>query len=86
MNYFMNCRVCGLVQSAAPWGDDGACGSSDICDCCGTEFGYEDNNVESARAARRRWVTSGYQWFAPKLMPMGWSVDRQLAQIPPEFL
>ena len=46
------CKVCGLYYPVFyPWGESGDIPSHDICDCCGIEFGYEDNNVESAKKA-----------------------------------
>jgi rubredoxin len=45
------CRVCGLIYDKFyPWGEDGEVPSHDICDCCGTEFGYDDVSIESSKA------------------------------------
>jgi hypothetical protein len=46
--------VCGLQQPALQWGDDVNSPTFDICDCCGTEFGYEDCQLPTVLAQRRR--------------------------------
>jgi len=33
-----------------------------ICDCCGTEFGNDDELLSSS-ALRERWVEKGAKWF-----------------------
>lgn len=79
------CRVCGLIQAEAPWGDDGQSPTFEICDCCGTEFGYEDATVAAAIRARALWLEKGAPWSDPKAMPNGWNLETQLAQIPPAY-
>lgn len=80
------CRVCGLEQSEPPWGEDGCTPSFDICDCCGTEFGYEDCLPVSARKARAIWLSNGCPWFQPDARPEDWSAAVQLQHVPKEFL
>lgn len=80
-----HCRVCGLDQMEPPWGEDGNNPSFAICDCCGVEFGYEDITSESARDYRKRWLASGAKWFSAKVMPAGWNVSVQLAEVPEAF-
>jgi hypothetical protein len=79
------CRVCGKAQSEPIWGDDGQCPTHAICDCCGTEFGYEDCNLKAIKTARDRWLTSGAKWFNPKKQPADWSLEEQLKQIPAQY-
>lgn len=80
-----NCRVCGYELSSAPWGDDGDTPSWDICPCCGTEFGYEDCTLVSAKNKRNRWFADGCKWFDPKSRPLDWDCEHQLENIPDEF-
>ena len=81
------CKVCGLhFPEFFPWGETGETPSHDICDCCGIEFGYEDNNVESVRVARKKWLVDGANWFNPENKPSVWNPNDQLKNIPPEFL
>ena len=81
------CRVCGLYfPSFHPWGENGLIPSRDICDCCGIEFGYEDNNLKSIEKARHKWLDSGMIWFDPKKQPSSWNPLSQLKNIPKEFL
>lgn len=79
------CRVCGRIYEGLPWGEDGKTASFEICPCCGVEFGYEDSLPESVRGYRAIWLAGGSNWFDRKLRPQDWSLDAQLAQIPPEF-
>lgn len=80
-----HCRVCGLDQGYPPWGDDGETSSFDICSCCGTEAGYEDNSPAAARMNRQRWLATGAQWFCPAERPADWDLQEQLKHIPPAF-
>lgn len=80
------CRVCGLKYDGYyPWGPDGTVSSFDICDCCGTEFGYEDFTLEGTKAARQVWIDRGAVWFRPKEKPANWSLEEQLKNIPPKY-
>ncbi len=47
-----------------------------ICDCCGTEFGVDDEEL-SHEELRAQWVASGANWFF-KLPPIGWNAEIQL--------
>jgi hypothetical protein len=76
------CRVCGLLQEEPPWGTDGASPTFGICDCCGVEFGYEDATPAATRRYRETWLGRGAPWTSPKEKPAGWSLERQLEQIP----
>ena len=77
------CRVCGLrYDDFFPWGATGTDPTFDICDCCGTEFGYQDITVESVRAARARWLAAGGEWREERTRPSQWDRQRQLAAIP----
>ncbi len=73
-----------------PWGDLGeppyaprlGAPSYDCCDCCGIEFGFDDepgagNGVSFAQYLRE-WVAEGGQWFYPDKRPAGWSLQTQL--------
>jgi hypothetical protein len=52
-----HCRVCGRGQASPPWGDDGATPSFEICDRCGTEFGYEDATPLGVARKREEWLS-----------------------------
>jgi hypothetical protein len=47
--------------------------SFDICECCGCEYGYDDN-IEHYR----RWQEGGYKWFKQAARPKGWTIESQL--------
>jgi hypothetical protein len=79
------CRVCGLPQEDAPWGEDGRTPTYEICPCCGVEFGYEDARPESVRSYRAQWMGSGAQWFSPNDRPAVWELEEQLRNVPSEF-
>lgn len=80
------CKVCGLKYSDFyPWGEDGDIPSHAICYCCGTEFGYEDNSIESSKANREKWIGDGAKWFSPDKKPQNWSLEEQLKNLPEEY-
>ena len=84
------CRVCGLITTSSnpadlPWGRDGKSPNWDICECCGTEDGYEDTSPDAARAARERWLAKEAGWFEPKSQPPNWDLEEQLANVPVEY-
>ncbi len=80
------CRVCGLWHDEPPWGEEGDTPTFNICECCGTEFGYEDATLKAIVASRTRWLSSGAKWHIPKFKPENWSVEEQLQQIPSNFV
>lgn len=46
-----------------------------ICECCGTEFGNDDDN-RSHEELRTEWLRSGAPWFFGE-PPIGWNPWRQ---------
>lgn len=79
------CRVCGLKQSEPPWGEDGESPTFEICDCCGVEFGYEDNTYASTLKFRKKWLKEGAHWFHSENKPKKWTLEKQLTHIPKPF-
>jgi hypothetical protein len=79
------CRVCGLQQDELPWGEDGNTPSFNICDCCGTEFGYHDATLTAIKNTRSKWIAQGTKWFNPKAKPEIWVLKEQLQKIPLVF-
>ena len=79
------CRVCGLIQNDLPWGEDQKTPSFNICDCCGTEFGYDDVTLQAIRKSRTRWLSQGAEWFNSKSKSQNWIIEKQLKQIPIRF-
>jgi len=80
------CRICGLAQARAPWGEDGKTPTFEICDCCGVEFGYEDATSKGVREYRKRWLDHGAEWWEPTRRPENWDLSEQLRQVPGDFL
>lgn len=77
------CRVCGrFYPDFLPWGDTGKDPSHEICDCCGTEFGYEDCTIDGVKNQRKVWIDSGMKWFDPAQRPPLWDFEEQLKNIP----
>ena len=68
------CPVCGYDELEDPpsnW---------NICDSCGTEFGYHDARI-SHEELRRRWVANGARWHSPDFPPpIHWSAIEQRDQ------
>ena len=81
------CPVCGLeYNNYYPWGEDGETPSHSICDCCGSEFGYEDNSIESSKINRDKWIKKGANWFVIEKKPEKWSLEDQLKNLPEEYI
>ena len=74
------CRVCGLEYSDYyPWGEDGRSATYNICDCCGCEFGYDDDESASDKGIfvyRQEWFNKGVPLFNPesKYLPKQWTL------------
>lgn len=49
----------------------------EICECCGTQFGYDDANT-SHFELRRRWIERGCPWTGLRPAPSGWNPQKQL--------
>lgn len=76
-----------------PWVDHGAPPyavrygppSYDCCNCCGFEFGFDDEPGAgkglSFSEYLRSWVADGCVWFSPDRRPAGWSLCSQLEAI-----
>jgi hypothetical protein len=72
MNY--TCPVCGYDRLDDPPAD------YNICECCGTEFGYHDSTFAHAEL-RDRWVRNGARWHSRAFPPpSGWSAHEQLVR------
>lgn len=81
-----HCRVCGLYNQEAPWGEDNRTPSYDICPCCGMEFGFEDYRLDLIRQYRQQWLDQGAEWFEKNEKPSGWNLTEQMKDIPKEWL
>ena len=81
----MICRICGLIQLEAPWGEDGKTPNFEICACCGVEFGYEDSTITGIKSYRKNWLDAGATWEEENEKPDNWSIDAQLRNIPKNF-
>lgn len=73
------------MQPEEPWGSDGRSPTFAYCDCCGTEFGYQDATLEGVLRQRARWLEGGAEWARPSEQPPGWDLEAQLAAIPGEW-
>lgn len=72
MNTQYTCPVCAYSEMPDP-AEEG-----NICPCCGTEFGYDDDGV-SHRQLRDEWVANGAPWFSTVIAaPINWSPWVQL--------
>ena len=71
MNTYV-CPVCGYPGLVDPPAD------YNICECCGTEFGYHDFTA-SHDELRRRWIEAGAHWHSRSVPePPLWSAAVQL--------
>lgn len=76
------CPVCGYDGlEEMPYDQDGN-PSYEICDCCGFEFGFDDDSEGiSFEEYRKKWIEEGAEWFNPDMKPKGWDIKRQLSNI-----
>lgn len=55
--------------------------SYEVCDCCGFEFGYDDEPgtapPKSFADFLKEWVDDGCIWFNPGKKPPGWNLEQQ---------
>ncbi len=75
------CRVCGYDADEIRWASADS-PSYAVCDCCGTESGYEDTQLSAVRRARERWVDAGRPWATRQGPPTDWDAQEQSARIP----
>lgn len=65
-----------------PYGAHWGAPSYEVCDCCGFEFGNEDDPGTAAPITfsdyLADWIADGERWFAPGKRPPGWSLAGQL--------
>src|SRR5437879_6289194 len=56
--------------------------SYEVCDCCGFEFGNDDEPGTAAPVTfseyRQEWLSDGASWFYLHKRPQQWSADEQL--------
>jgi hypothetical protein len=70
--------MCGYDGLDEPAFDDVGAPSYDICDCCGTQFGYHDARTPHA-VLREKWVAKGMPWHSRAVTPPpGWDPAQQL--------
>ena len=79
------CRVCGLDQEEPAWWG-GRYATFNICDCCGTTFGYEDIDMTSIQIQRGEWLSNPEKWWYPKAKPSNWDYKKQMKNIPKQYL
>jgi hypothetical protein len=59
--------------------------SYDVCDCCGFEYGNDDEPLLGVRGSsfeeyRREWIGRGCPWFDVDKRPKSWSLSEQLSR------
>lgn len=75
------CPVCGYNGLDEPAFDDVGAPSFDICDCCGTQFGYHDS-TKSHATLRAEWVAKGMPWHSRVTPPPhDWDPVKQLRSV-----
>jgi len=66
------CPVCGYFDFELPPS------RHDICSCCGTEFGFSDDDT-THEELRAQWIAGGAKWWFRE-PPEDWSPEKQLKQ------
>lgn len=58
------CPVCAYSDpSSSPFANGEGYWAQEICPCCGTQFGYDDDQTSHAEL-RKRWVSAGAKWWS----------------------
>lgn len=74
------CAICGYNGLDEPQWEDGY-PTYTICECCGFESGFDDDNMEmTLEEYREEWIEEGTKWFS-KEKPLNWSLEKQLKNI-----
>jgi|CXWL01.1.fsa_nt_gi hypothetical protein len=72
-----HCPVCGFGPFPEPYiSVQEIRYSFDICDCCGCEYGYSDNERHF-----NNWVAAECPWSNPRAKPAHWSLATQINHI-----
>jgi hypothetical protein len=73
------CPVCAYAMSEPV--EEG-----NICPCCGTEFGYDDDLGVTYGQLRQLWIERGCAWFSPvAAIPDNWDPILQLIEADFDF-
>lgn len=73
------CPVCGYTGMPGPYKGENDFPSYEICDCCGTEFGNDDDKSTHAEL-RDQWISKGMTWWAKYKEPSpNWDPVKQLS-------
>ena len=76
-----SCPVCGYDGLDEAAFDDARAPSYDICDCCGTQFGYDDARTPHS-VLRAKWITNGMPWDSRVVSaPPDWDPVEQLRRV-----
>ncbi len=63
------CPVCGHLLKEPPYDPDGN-PSYEICDCCGFQFGFDDQSEGwTFEVYRASWLKTGAFWFSERDKP-----------------
>ncbi len=78
-----NCPVCGFDELKYPPYNELMGGSNEMCQSCGYEFGYHDDDQEITHEEwRERWIKNGMKWRVDdKHKPLHWNPVAQLRNI-----
>jgi|SRR5581483_2053284 len=69
------CPVCAYPEMDEPVHE------GNICPCCGTEFGYDDDLDVTYHQLRLMWIERGTPWFSQAIAPpRGWDPFVQLLE------
>ena len=74
------CPVCGYDGLPRPAYNHSGRASFGICECCGTQFGYDDAR-RSHESLRREWIAKGTPWSGPAKPKPGWDPEQQLRSV-----
>ena len=84
MSPTFRCPVCGFPElDEQPYTDEGGA-SYEICECCGFQFGWTDDDQGiSFEQWRAKWVADGMPWDTSGRTPapQGWDPKAQLASL-----
>jgi len=72
--YIRHCPLCGWGPRECAYATVAQLRLSyDICECCGCEYGLDDDEGYYSE-----WVAEGMKWFDEAYRPEGWKIGNQL--------
>jgi len=76
------CPICGYTRLQMSPYDEHGYPSYEICDCCGFEYGFDDDSEGySFENYREKWINEGFKFSNDKMQPETWNRQTMIKQL-----